>query len=243
MCIPEGVSFDKLNLMLIAYLKAGADQKPVNYKDASVRSGIRPSDVSRNNKFFVYAGFLEEEKRGVLGLTEEGAKYAQLMDWGRLEEAKKQLNRIISRCSLVDIITAYVKIKGEVTREDLRKKIGSDIGVSKASRFKVGINALLDMLVFSELIVEDHNMLRSGVEEFEIEEIPVETKEERLLKVTPSHLRKRELASFLTKPEGVSFPISLTVNVDEKTDVEKLREILRAIKEELFMEKEKTSQN
>lgn len=60
MYVPEEANFDKLNRILIAYLKAGANEKAVSYRDASIRSGIAHTRVSANNKFFVHAGFLEE---------------------------------------------------------------------------------------------------------------------------------------------------------------------------------------
>jgi small-conductance mechanosensitive channel len=44
-------------------------------------------------------------------------------------------------------------------------------------------------------------------------------------------------------PKDVSIPISLTVNVTDITDTQKLREILRAIREELLERKETESQD
>jgi hypothetical protein len=164
MCIPESLSFEKLNLVLIAYLKAGADRKAVSYRDASVRSGVTRIAVSANNKFFVYSGFLVEEGRGRFRLTEKGAKYTQLLERGRLEEAKAQLREILKECSLASIILDYVTISNEVVKDDLRRKIGSVAEVSRARRFTVGINALIDMLAFCGLLQEENEMFRRGEE-------------------------------------------------------------------------------
>lgn len=242
MCIPESLSFDKLNLVLIAYLKAGADRKAVSYRDASIRSGVTHTRVSANNKFFAYAGFLGEEGKGRFRLTEDGAKYAQLLDWGRLEEAKTQLRKILKDCSLINIVLDYVAINNEVTRDDLRRKIGSVAEVSRARRFTVGINAFIDMLAFSELLHEENEMFRRGKEITE-GEIPskisvTEEPEKTIAKTTPSFRRY-----VVTTPKAVSVPISLTVNITDDTDIQKLREILRAIKEELWEKKETESQD
>lgn len=231
MCIPESLSFDTLNLILIAYLKAGADKKAVSYRDASVRSGISHVMISVNNKFFVYSGFLAEEGKGLFRLTEKGAKYAQLLDWGRLVEAKFELKAILSECSLVRIAVDYVGLNKEVARDDLERKIGSIAGLSKARRFTVGIKALIDMLVFSELLHEENNMIRRGV--IEVEPPEVETR--------PAQLPKKvfEAPSLVLKPpKETAMPISLTINVTDTTDVQKLREILRAVREELFKKEE-----
>jgi hypothetical protein len=230
MCIPESLSFDTLNLILIAYLKAGADKKAVSYRDASVRSGISHVQISVNNKFFVYSGFLLEEGKGLFRLTEGGAKYAQLLDWGRLEEAKSVLRAILSECSLVRIAVDYVGLNKEVARDDLERKLGSIAEVSKARRFTVGIKALTDMLAFSGLLHEENNMIRRGVIEVEPQ---VETRP------TPLPKKAFEVPDIVLKPPTeTTIPISLTINVTDTTDVQKLREILRAIREEPFKEKE-----
>lgn len=237
MCIPEGVSFDKLNRILIAYLKAGADKKAVSYMDASIRSGIRNTMVSRNNKFLLYAGFLSRAKRR-LKLTEQGVKYAQLMDWGRLDEAKDQLAEILKKCPLIEIVLDYVTINNEVTRDDLRRKIGAVAEVSKSIRFTIGINALIDMLAFSGLLQEKDGMYRRG-EEIQTVSIvgPTGVEREKMRPVTPSAFGTfGELE--IAKPKEVSIPISLTVNVTDITDIQKLRKILKVIKEELVEEKE-----
>jgi len=234
MCIPEYLSFDRLNLILIAYLKAGADKKGVSYRDASVRSGVPHTIISGNNKFFVYSGFLIEEGKGVFRLTERGTKYAQLLDWGRLEEAKSELRLLLTECSLTKIVLDYVTLNKEVPRDDLGRKIGSIAGVSKAKRFTVGINAIIDMLVFSGLLFEENNMLKRGVEEIEFPKVmPLPPSEDRRVYEFPGLILK--------KPKEVSVPISLTLNISDATDIQKLREILRVIKEELFAEKEEAS--
>lgn len=234
MCIPEYLGFDKLNRILIAYIKAGADRKAVSYRDASVRSGIAHTMVSINNKFFVYAGFLTEEGKGRFKLTENGSKYVQLLDWGRLDEAKEPLRVILKECSLVDVTLDYVSINEQVARDDLRRMIGSRVEVSRARRYMVGINALIDMLVFSGLLQEEDGTLKRG-KQIEPRELPIEVAREPITATTPwSGL---ETPTLLTKPKQVSMPISLTVNVSDVTDVQKLREILRAIKEELLEEK------
>lgn len=235
MCIPETVNFDKLNRILIAYLKAGADKKAVSYRDASIRSGINHTHVSANNKFFTYAGFLTEEGRGRFKLTENSGKYTQLLDWGRLDEAKEPLRVILKECSLVNTTLDYVSISGKVNKDDLRRMIGSSVQVSRARRFSVGINALIDMLIFSGLLEEEDGTLKRG-RVIKALEVPAEIERRARIIATPPW--GLEEPTLLRRPKQVSLPISLTVNISDVTDIQKLREILRAIKEELLEEKE-----
>lgn len=235
MCIPEDLSFDRINLILMAYLKAGADRKAVSYRDASLRSGVSHYTVSKNNKFFAFSGFLTEEAKGRLKLTEKGAKYAQLLDWGKHDEAREQLGEILKECSLVGIILDYSSGRGEVTKDDLRRHIGSVVQVPREARFTVGINALIDMLVFSGLLQEEGQMLRRGVEKAVTPQM-IEVK--RPITTKPSPFGTFGGLEVMKSPSEVSIPISLTVNITDATDIQKLKQILKAIREELFEKKE-----
>jgi hypothetical protein len=234
-CVPEYLSYDSLNRILIAYLKSGADKKAVSYRDASIRSGIHYTRVSGNNKFFVYAGFLTEEGKGSFKLTENGSKYAQLLDWGRLDEAKEPLIAILKECSLVNIIVDYITINEKVTRDDFRMKIGSIANISRAKRYVAGINALVDMLIFSGLITEEDGTIRKG----EQVEYPVEAKVQEKRAPSAPTFGGLEKPTILAKPKEINVPISLSIDISAVDDVEKLREILRAIREELVEGKKK----
>ena len=71
----------------------------------------------------------------------------------------------------------------------------------------------------------------------EVPELPSEVVPRKPSRIATSGWRLEE-PTLLARPRQVSMPISLTVNVSDVTDIKKLREILRAIKEELLEENE-----
>jgi len=243
-CVPENIGLDSLNLILIAYLKAGADKKAVSYREASLRSGVHHTVVSANNKFYVSAGFLLEGGNGQFKLTEIGAKYAQMLDWGQLEEAKVQLRKLLPKCPIINVTLDYVGLKKDVTRESLNAKIGIDANLSRVARHVTGINALIDMLIFAGLLEE------KGGKVMRVHEEPKVPEREK-----PDVTRKTSGTGFLPS-SGIDFdllfkptdtaqtpkqksmlPVSLTINVTDATDIKKLREILKVVREELSADK------
>jgi len=218
--IPEGIGLEILNRILLAYLKAGANEKAINYMDAAARSGAHHTKVSLNNKFLVAANFLTEEGRGTFKLTEKATKYTQMLDWGRLEEAKEPLREILNDYTLVRTVIDYITINNRVSRDDLITKIVSMSGVTKKTRYVTGVNTMIDMLTFSGLVREDDGMLTY------VEKPPKPVPEITL--PTPS-LEKKVGPT----PREPIVPITIAISVTESTDVEKLKAVIKAIKEAL----------
>lgn len=221
MNIPEKINFNSLNRILIAYLKAGSHEKPIDYKEAATRSGIRYTSVSLNNKFFVSSGFLTEESRGRFKLTEKGAKYAQMLDWGRIDESKEALREILKDDGLSKIVVDYVSIAKNVTKENIVTTIALKTGVQKRGRYIIGMNSYIDMLIFSGLIQEEEGKY-VVVKDF-FKPSPIFSIE------TPKPMAVERITQAKTPP----IPVSITLNIDEKTDLEKIKSIIKAVKETL----------
>jgi len=216
--IPEAVTFDTLNRILKAYLRAGGYEKPVSYRAAATRSGVHPTVVSSNNKFLVSSGFLTEEGRGTFKLSEKASRYAQLLDWGKEEEAKKPLREILSEYKFIAQILDYITINRKVTKDELMTRIISMSGIPRNSRYVTGVNSLFEMLTFSELLKEDDGAFSSGKPSVETE-VPI---------IPPQTI---ELPS--EKAAKITIPISISLMIDEETDVEKLKAVIRALKDVL----------
>jgi hypothetical protein len=215
--IPEGATFETLNRILMAYLKAGASEKPVGYRDAATRSGVHRTVVSLNDKFFVSSGFLIEEERATFRLSEKAMKYVQLMDWGKTEEAKEPLGELLAEYGLVKTILDYVAINKKVTKDELMTKIISILGIRRRSRYVTGINSLFDMMTFSGLLKEEDGSFSA---------------------VTPTipeavERPKRAIELPTVEPKKPIIPISISLMINEETNIEKLKAVIQALKEVL----------
>jgi hypothetical protein len=202
----------------MAYSKAGAYEKPVNYKDAADKSGVHPSIVSLNNKFLTSAGFLVEQKRGTFKLSENAIRYVQLLDWGKIDEAKEPLRELLPEYHFIKEILDYITINKKVTKDELITKSVTKLKIQKKPRYTTGINSLFEMLTFSGLLKEEDGTFSIG------EPTPSEAT------MVPS--RTAELRPAEVKKPMIPCTISLTI--DENTDVEKLKAIIKALRETLL---------
>lgn len=215
--VPQMVGFDKLIKIVIAYLKVGAADEPRSYSDVSAVASISTTTVGLNAKFFEYIGMLEGA-RGSYKLTARGKKYAQALDWGKLAEANSVMKELLKDNVLTKRALGYVDIRQLVTKDDLVSQIAIISGKPREDRYITGIRGFVDMLVTSGLLESDSsgNLTISKEKREELVEAP-----------QPSPIA----VPSTVKPPTISLPITLAISIDEKTDIDKLRELLRTIKE------------
>ena len=216
MLVPQMIGLEKLTKIIVAYLKAGADDQEISYNYVSNLSNVSIGNVRRNTPFFEYIGLLEGT-RGKFKLTDAGKAYAQALDWGRIKDANKTLRKKIRDNDLIKRIRGYVSINRPVEKDNLVSKIANIVGVVKSSRYKTGINGLVDMLVSSNLLKEDNKGYLIPAK-FPIikEEIVIQPLEEKI------------------EIPKINVPISIKINLDgNNITKESLKKLLKDIKESL----------
>ena len=213
------IGFDKIIKIVIAYLIVGASEEPKGYSEVAKVAKVATNNVRLNAKFLEYIGLLQGE-RGNYKLTDKGKRYAQALDWGKLAEANYVLRETLKDNELVIKTLGYVDINQPVTKDDLVSQIAIISGKPRESRYITGIRGFVDMLVTSGLLESDAegNLTMSKEKKEELAE--AEISRPSIFKIPP-----------LAKPSATPLPITLSINVDENTDIEKLKEVLKAIKE------------
>ncbi len=219
--VPEQIGWDALTKILVAYLKAGGEKEKVSGQAVQQISNVSQGNISVNNKFFVSLGLLEGET-GQYKLTEAGVKYTKALDWGRIDEAKTVLAQTIKDKPLVKRTLSYVDLNKPVTEDDLVAKIATIAGVTKESRFSTGIRGFVDMLSTSGLLHEDSEG-RITISKKDIAEQDLLT-DKRTVATTATESSKRT---------SIAFPVTFTINVDQGTDVAKVKAVVKAIREAL----------
>jgi hypothetical protein len=212
------IGFDRLVKMIIGYLKVGAAEVPKSYSEVATVSKVSANNVGLNAKFLEYIGMLEGDK-GNYKLTEKGKQYAQALDWGKLAEANSTLREILKENALAKKALGYVDINQPVTRDDLVSQIAIIADKPKEGRYITGIQGFVEMLVTSGLLQSDSsgNLTASK-----------EKREESGEAYLPSSFEIKHRAP---TPQAINLPITLSINIDDKTDIVKLKEVLRAIRE------------
>lgn len=158
---------EKLNNIIIAALKIGADKQEKPYSEIAEMSKISVDNISRNNKFFVSIGIAEgNTSRASFRLTPLGTKYAQALDWGKTGNASDALRDCIKDKPLTAKILGFIEMH-QPTKGELLGQIAVFAGVSKEPRFMTGINSYIDFLLISKLIVENSEGRISANKDFE----------------------------------------------------------------------------
>jgi len=217
--IPQMIGFDKIIKIIIAYLKVGADKEPKGHSEVASIAKVSANNVRLNAKFLKYIGILEGE-RGSYKLTDEGKRYAQALDWGKLGEANSILKKTLKDNVLAKKAVSFVDINQPVSRDDLVAQIALISGKPKQGRYITGIRGFIEMLVTSGLLESDTggNLTTSKEKMGELVEAQVSR---------PSTFE----IPHPVKPSMTTPPITLSINIDDKTDIEKLKEVLKAIRE------------
>jgi hypothetical protein len=215
--VPQMIGFDRLVKIIIGYLKVGAAEGPKSYSEVAKVSSVAANNVGLNAKFFEYIGMLEGDKANYR-LTEKGKQYAQALDWGKLAEANSTLKEVLKENALAKKALAYVDINQPVKRDDLVSQIAIIADKPKKGRYITGIQGFVEMLVTSGLLQSDSIGILTASKE---------KREELGETYLPSSLEVHRA----TSSSAISLPMTLSINVDDKTDVVKLKEVLKAIKE------------
>jgi len=217
--IPKMIGFDKLTKIIIAYLKVGGDKVPKGSSEVASMAKVSVQNVSRNTKFLEYVGLLE----GIQGnykLTENGKNYAQALDWGKLGKANSILKETLRNNTLVMKGIGFVDMHQPVSKDDLVSQIALISDKPKKPLYITGIRGFIEMLVTSGLLESDAggNLTVSKEKKEEIMEA---------VDSLPSEVKITQP----TKPVMSYLPITLSIKIDNGTDVNKLKEILKVIKD------------
>ena len=219
--VPQMVGFEVLTKIIVGYVKVGADKGVKTVSEVAAVAKVAPANVRRNARFLCSLGIIEGT-RGRYRLTPEGTKYAQSLDWGKLDEANKLLREILKEKPLVKRTLGFVDINEPVDKEALVSQIAIIAGVGKESRYVTGIRGFVDMLVTSGLLREStEGRLVSGKPS-----------------IIPEEKKPREAYPEIAEPpvaieslKRIVFPVSLNFTINNETDIENLKKMLKAIKE------------
>jgi hypothetical protein len=221
--IPQMVGFATLSKIIIAYLKVGGDEQEKSYSEVAAMAKVNENNVSLNTKFLCSVGIIEGSA-GRFKLTSMGKQYAKSLDWGKLDEANRLLRETLKDKPITKKILGYLDIHQPVSKEDLVSQIALFADVTKEPRFETGIRGFLDMLMTCGLVEEDANgkliSSRERTAEGELPQTPLKEDKEWLKTMQPP----------IQEEKRITFPITLNLNIDNNTDLERLKTILETIK-------------
>jgi len=215
---------------LVEFSKKG--EQAVSYKEI-VGLGSN-TNISSELAFFADAGMAKREKGSKYLPTNEVIEFVNSFNWDE-KDAKRKLRDILSKSWFGEITIKILKVLGEKHLNDLIKELGKTAEADPDKDVKA-IKRLVKWLEYAEIIEIDENEI------VHLKEVPtfqnVEEKlppAEKIESISETIMKEEMVKSEGTKKVQKDILLNLTINlqIDSNTDVEKIREIIRAIKQDL----------
>jgi hypothetical protein len=220
MVIPTRISIEQINQLIQGFYFANALKSPVSSKEAAGRTSISTDVAGRNTGFLCDIGILIKEGAGYR-LTDLGAEYAQWLSWKNENEASRSLSKILKQFELAEKIIHYVRLAGPTSLEDVVNRVGVLDGSVNTPHNRRGAEAFVHLLVFSGLLELDDDTIRVGKEKAQL--IPDMLMEKK-------DVNEERQGKALSNKSGVT----ISINIDSQTNPDRLREIIRVLREELL---------
>jgi len=219
------LGLEALTRVIVAYLKAGANEKEIDYESVSQIAGIAAKNIGRNASFFVFICLLEGS-RGKFKLTELGKSYSQALNWGRIKDANTLLRKGIQDNELVSKTLGYVDLNEPVLKDDLVSRVAIIANTPNYTRYRTGINGFIDLLLSVELLKEEENgnivPSKTSIMDIELESEPIKFEEK-----------------IESEPPKFEVPFNISLNLDvTNLDPDSLKLMIKAIKEALTEQEE-----
>ena len=235
-----GSSYAELVKIIRAYGHAPDESVP---KDIADRSGVSPSQVSRNNAFLVSIGILSGGKKK--SLTSIGRKLAQSLDFEMPEQIESAWRTIVNENDFMRKIVSAVRIRGGMELSSLRNHVAYSAGAPKKPHAMAGSGSVIDILKASALLREEDGkiVVSPQFNEQSSREAATNNTEHETLKDIVSLKSIQQEIGQSRKMGGVNTEISIQIRIDCKPDeVDQLGAKLRILLDSLITS-EKTSED
>jgi hypothetical protein len=147
-------NWEDLTKIVISY----ANQKKEASNDEIAKlAGLNNSKVSRNNKFLVDNLLIDGGKLKVA--TELGTRLGRALLHNQTSDIRKCLVEIIESNEALSNLITTLRIQGEVNHKDFVKNVLYISGQSNNQWTKAGASCVVDLLITSELVNEDNDIL------------------------------------------------------------------------------------
>jgi hypothetical protein len=235
--LPYNIGMDKLDLIVKAFLQAGADIQKVSANDLLGRTGLNVNTIKGNMKFLSAIGILKpaEEKDSYMFET-KGATYAKALAANDDKTVSTVLKELMINSYLKELIDyAELQKSSGLTFEQLFQHIKGMARLKEdpkygtrgiAAPYSTGIAALIDLLARAGIVSQDIIAKKETVRM----PTPVRKVTQRSGEQQPS--AETRLTTTVGPIQGTvtNFPFTLNITVEAK-DPESIKQLISLIKE------------
>lgn len=220
-----GSGYEAITKILHAYILCGEGKATLS--DVSKKSGINPTNVSRNNAFLVGVGILENGRDKAL--TSDGRNLAIAISNNVVPDIRSFWNKILINTPEVKSVLDMIKVQKSISKDELPGKVASTLEVV-LTKNKTGINTLIELFEKAELIE-----LREGSYYFQTnQEEPISIIEDpKEITTHPTRSEPEEEHKINNQKSKTSIHIDLNIHISPESSSEQIDQIMKSIAKHL----------
>ena len=231
--LPEkGLKFEREIAILKGLVEFSKKREtPVNYKD--IRGLGSKTHISSELSFLADAGLSERQKGSKYLPIPEVVKVVNYLNSEKEKDAKEILNSLLQKSWFGELTIKIINVKREINRRDLVRELCSE-DECDLEKDEKAIEKLIKWLDYAGIIeINENDVIR-------LKEIPMckegaETAMPQYIGESESKIEPtKEIATKeINKEKAFTLNLTMNIQIDSETDVEKIREIIRVIKQDL----------
>lgn len=221
--IPKRLSFDKTKKVLKGWYLSDADKEPVSSSKVKDRTGI--NEASRLNNFFVETDILDKDGRSYT-LTPDGEELTKAISRNNEEKAKSLLGERIKESAAVDELLSYIEINEPLEKSEIKSYLVELVNADNSGQ-KTGVNTLIEMIEWSELIEKTDGGFKASRNIQDYEDVESTSKQDGEV----DENQTSETVTRTSYQEENKLEVNLNLSGDEKP--EDVKELIVAVREGL----------
>ena len=205
---------------------------PVSYKD--IKGLASKARVSSELAFFADAGLAQKEKGAKYLPIPEVIKLVNYLNNEKEKEAKEILRQLLINSWFGLLTKQILSVKNKIKKRELTANLSAE-AEGNLKKDEKAVAKLIEWLKYAEIIeIDDDDYVYlsedpTSTKERAILPIPEET-EDNLETLKKSGVELREIKKI---QKGLLLNLTINLQIDSNTDVEKIKEIIRVIKQNL----------
>ena len=208
--------------------------QPVKYDEIKIPK-IHPTRVSAELKFLASIGLAERKAKGIYVPTSKAIEFVNTLNWKKEEDATQIIKEVISKSWFGDLVIKMLNITKEASLGNIISELGKTVEGDPKKDVKA-IKRLVEWLKYAEIIEIDENEIVhlkevSTSQNVEEKSPPAEKIESVSKTIMEEEMVKSEGLEKVQK--GILLNLTINLQIDSNTDIERIREIIRVIKKYL----------
>lgn len=213
-------------------------KEPVKYDEIKIPN-VHPTRISVELNFFASIGLAERKKKGKYIPTQKAIEFVNSLNW-KEEDAKRIIRDVLSESWFGDLVIKMLSTGKKASLSNITSELGKTVE-GDPKKDKKAIRRLVEWLEYAGIIKVDENEIVYLMEAPTLHKLEEDLfLAEETESTSKTIMKEKMVESEETKKvqKGVLLNLTINIQIDSNMDVEKIREIIKVIKQDLMEDKD-----